>query len=243
MKLQQISLNRLQYVESGQFINRFLTDFDSLGLDPSEDPEFQLSYDSLKEQAVVYELALMQIRAKAASGALAQLDQVRDQKYATLRQALLVHRYTDDPAEKSAYTLIRIVLKTYRNLIRMNFEAETLAINTLLSTLRSAQYLPAIQTLGMENHITVLETANEAFKAIFDSRSTETITTTVYDTKMLRKTILNTYTELAQYCVIMAKRKNTPYYNQIVTAINHGRKYYADILAHRSGVADTTPDA
>ena len=97
------------------------------------------------------------------------------------------------------------------------------------------------QTLGVEGRINNLETANTNFKNKFNTRSTDTITTVVYDTKALRKAILETYKELAEYVLVMAKRRNTAYYLDILTVINNGREYFANILARHSGGTSTTP--
>ena len=61
----------------------------------------------------------------------------------------------------------------------------------------------------------------------------------MYDTKLLRKNILATYKDLAEYVFVMAKRKNVAFYTDTLTAINNGRKYFADILAKRAGNNDT----
>ena len=99
MKLYTLNTARLQYLETGQFIIRFLTDFESLNLDPATDPEFKTLHDSLKTQSPVYDEALMQVRAKAESELLIAQDDIRDKKVATLRRAIDVYKYSDEPAE------------------------------------------------------------------------------------------------------------------------------------------------
>ena len=100
MKLYPIATSQLQYLETGQFIIRFLTDFESLNLNPATDPEFKSLYDSLKTQSPIYDLALMQIRAE--TELLIAQDDIRDKKMATLRRAIGVYRYSDEPAEQAA---------------------------------------------------------------------------------------------------------------------------------------------
>jgi Trk K+ transport system NAD-binding subunit len=134
-----------------------------------------------------------------------------------------------------AYKLLKIALNSYKDIEKANFEAESLGIDNLVVELRNAKHAPAVETLGLTKHINTLESANTTFKNTFNTRSTTTINTTVYDTKLLRKNILDTYKDLAEYVLVMAKRKDTPFYNDTLTAINNGRKYFADILARRSG--------
>lgn len=241
MNLYPITISQLQYLETGQFIIRLITDFDNLNLDPASDAEFKTLYDSLKVQSPIYDVGLMQVRAKAETEMLIALDDIRDKKISTLRKAVNVFKYSDIATEKEAYSLIKILLNVYKNIEKANFEAESLGIDNLVLEIRNSNYLLAVQTLGIGAHITNLETANNNFKTKFDTRSTSTITTTVYNTKLLRKNILITYKDLAEYVFVMAKRRNTPFFVDTLTVVNNGRKYFADILARRNG--NTPPPA
>lgn len=238
MKLYALNTTKLQYLETGQFIIRFLTDFESLNLDPATDAEFKILHDSLKTQSPVYDEALMQIRAKAETELLIAQDDIRDKKIATLRRAIGVYRYSDEPAEQSAHNLLKILLTVYKNIETTNFEAESLGLSNLVAELRNNTYLPAVQALALAVHVNNLETANNNFKITFNTRSTSTINTAVYDTKLLRKNILSTYKDLAEYVFVMAKRKKTSFFVDTFTVINNGRKYFADILAKRAGNND-----
>jgi hypothetical protein len=239
MKLYSLNITRLQYLESGQFIIRFLTDFQSQNLDPNSDPEFKTLYDSLAAQSPIYDNALMQIRAKAESELLMAQDEIRDKKVITLRRAVNVFQHSDVAEEQSAFKLLKIVLQTYADIERENFEAESLGLDNLVAELRKPLHAPAVATLGLTTHVNNLETANATFKTTFNTRSTATISTVVYDTKLLRKNILDTYRDLAEYVAVMAKRKNTSFFIDTLTALNNGRKYFADIIARRLGTNDS----
>ncbi len=241
MKLYPLNLFRIPYLDSGQFIVRYITDFSNAGIDPTTDPDFKALHTALVAQSPGYNLALMQVRAQAETIELIGLDQGRDKKLTTLRRALSVFEHTDDAAEKAAYEVVKIVLRTYKDIEKANYEAESLGVDNLIAELRNADHLPAVQTLEVENHITNLETANTNFKNKFNTRSTDTISTVVYDTKALRKNILDTYKELAEYVLVIAKRRNTPYYIDILTVINNGREYFANILARHNGGTPPTP--
>ncbi|MDI9309678.1 MAG: hypothetical protein QM535_05645 [Limnohabitans sp.] len=110
MKLYPLTVSRLQNLEVGQFIIRFLNDFQNLNLDATTDLDFKRSYDSLLAQSPVYDAALNQIRAKAESDLLIEKDNIRDKAVRTLRRALSVAEFTDIEAEKIAYKTIFIVL-------------------------------------------------------------------------------------------------------------------------------------
>ena len=237
IKLHSFDATRLQLVESGQFIIRFLVDFEGSGLNAALDVEFKALLDSLAVQSPLYDKSLIQIRAKAETKQLLQLDIKRYQKCVALRLALRVFEHSDIAAEKEAYGQLKVVFNTYKNLVRHNYEAESLAIDNWIVVLRNPEHLPSVQSLGLERHIDSLETVNDAFKTLFDTRSTNTINTPVYNAAALRLAIFVTYRELSDYIAVMAKRKKTPYYLEILSAINQGRKYYMDLVAKRRGTA------
>lgn len=241
MKLYPLNLSRLNYLDSGQFIVRYLTDFSNSGIDVSTDADFKALHNSLVQQSPLFNDALMQIRAQAETIELIALDQTRDKKVTTLRRALSVFENSDTTDEQAAYQLIKITLTTYKDIDKVNYEAESLGIDNLIAELRNASHIAAVQALGIEVHINNLETANTNFKNKFNTRSTEAINTIVYDTKALRKAILETYKELAEYILVMAKRRNTAYYLDILKTINNGREYFATILARHNSVTSTIP--
>ncbi len=238
MKLYPLNLSRLHYVEIGQFIVRFLTDLKNAGIITTTDAEFDALCQAIVTQSPVYNDALVQIKAKAESAMLAERDDIRDKKITTIRRAVSVYEFTDIETEKIAYKNLKIVLNNFDGLEKLNFEAETLGIVNFIKELRNATNAPFAQLLGLDKHITNLETANTNFSTIFDKRSTDAVSTVVYDTKLLRTNLVTSYKNLADYVFVMAKtKKNTDYYTNILAVLNNGRQYFADILARREGVA------
>jgi hypothetical protein len=235
MKLNPINVMRMPYLDSGSFIDRFLTDFSDQNIDATFDPIYKDLHQAIVDQSPKFKLAIMQVRANAESVELIALDIHRDRKITTLRRAHSVFQYTDDAAEKTAYGVVKTVIDTYKGIETVNYEAETLAIDNLIAELRNAQYLPSVQKLGLEVHINNLELSNNNFKMKFNSRSTDTISTEVFDAKKLRKEILQSYRELAEYVVVLAKRKpNEVTYKKILDVLNNGRSYFATLLAKRA---------
>lgn len=236
MKLYPITTTRLQLLESGQFINRFLTDFDNSGLVATTDAEFKIQLDELRAQWPTYNNALMQIKAQAESEELIGLDLIRDHKFSSFRRALSAYEFTDDATEKTAYLDLMVILRKYNDIEKANYEAESLGIDKVVLEFRDAG-VHALDTLQLTRFVDKLEGANNAFKAMFDSRSTDIIATVTYDTKALRAAIFDTYKELAEYSLAIAKRKKTvPFYTTLIDVLNTGREYYADILARRKGI-------
>ncbi len=238
MKKYPINLSHLRYTESGQFVHRFVSDFKGTGLDAKTDPNFEKLYQAILQQQPTYDDALGQITAKAETQYIADSDLVRDRKIITIRRAVSVFEYTDDPAEKLAYISLNILMNTYSGLEKDNYESETLGIDNLIKDLRSNAYAPFVTLLGIEKHVANLETAATKFKTIFDARSNKTVSTVVYNAKKLRKNIFDTYTQLVDYVVSTGNINGDAFYVTALTAINNGRKYYADLLAKRESTAD-----
>ena len=235
MNLVSISITRLHHIEFGQFIIRLFSDVKGTGIDPKTDPDFFALYQSLQQQSPTYDSALDQVRAQAETDELIEDDLHRDRKVSTVYRAWSVYEYSDDEPEIVAYKNIKLVLHTYEGIEKLNYEAESLAIENFIKQLRNSTNLPFIQTLGMEKHVDNLEASNEKFKKTFDSRSNKTVSTVVYDVKKLRVNLAATYKDLADYTLTMAKTKKTSYYNNLLSSINNGRSYFADILAKRAG--------
>jgi Family of unknown function (DUF6261) len=241
MKLYPITVKKMHLLEAGQFIIRTTTDITNLGLTLAQDADIAQLHASLMSQSPTFELAIMQVRSQAETSELAALDSIRDKKFTTLKRAFSVFENTDDSTEKTAYNLVKLLLNNYKDIDVLNYEAESLAIDRLILDLNNATYATAVQTLSLQNHISNLETANNNFKTKFSARSSNTINTVVYDSKLLRKNIFETYKELADFAVVMAKRRPADaYYSSVLTAINAGREYFANIIARREGATSTT---
>ncbi len=231
MVLYPFSPTKLSYLDSGEFIVRYLTDVTNQGIDLAVDLDFKALHESIVSKSLIYNSALTQIRAKAESIELSDLDKNRDKKISTLRTAFNVSKNSDDANIKNAYSKIKIVFNAYKGIETTNYPAESLAITHFIAELRNATNLPFSQLLGLVPHIANLETANASFVAKFNTRSTDTISTQTYDTKLLRTEILATYKEMTNYVAVIAKIRNNDYYNTLLTTINYSRKYFANIIA------------
>lgn len=242
MKLYSFSPSSLTYLDSGEFIVRYLTDVANQNIDVNVDADFKALHNSLEVQSPIYNKALAQIRAKAESQELLLLDRARDKKFRTLRAAFNVAKNSDDAIVIEAYGKIKVVLNAYKGVDKINYPAESLALTNLIAEFRTATNAPLATLLGLNPHIDNLEVANDNFVAKFNTRSTDVISTETFDTKLLRKTILTTYKSLAEYAAIMAKVKNNTYYTTLLTTINYSRQYFATIAAG-SGSGSATPPA
>ena len=237
MELYPINIVRLQMLESGQFINRFIKNFENSGLNPDEDAIIKAEVADLKLQMLTYVKAIKQIKAMAESEALKSLDIKRRRHFSIVKRAHSIYEYDEDVLVSTAYSVIKIILIKYKNTSLQNYETESLSIEKFINEIRNAKN-NAMQTLLLIPAIDQLELANEAFKTMFNRRSSINISTVKYNTLALRKGVFETYRNLATYTILMAKRKKTPFYITTLEVLNNGREYFADIIAHRKGVLE-----
>lgn len=241
MELVNLSTASLHNLDSGQFIVRYFSDFSSLGISPNFDPENEAIHIDLQQQSSTYNLALAQVAAQQESTMLLELDYKRDRKIVALRYAWNAFRAADDNTpQKNAYNQLKPLMNSNKNLAQENYEAESLGIDNFITTLQSPQNAQAVQLLNMNEHINNLIVANTEFKNTFNTRSNTAISTVTYNTKALKKNILKTYKELVNYVFTMSKRRSTNNQNYltILGAINNGRTYFANIIAHRNGSSE-----
>ncbi|KAA5536953.1 hypothetical protein F0919_04575 [Taibaiella lutea] len=239
MKLHPIKARNLRLAEVGQFIVRYFTDIDSLGLDLKKDIDFYTVHIELKMRSNAYHDAMKQIKAMAETKELEMLDMQRDHMITTLRRAVSVFEYSNNKDEKNAYQIAMIIMRSYTDLESENYEAETFDIQKLLKEWSKPENEEIIEKLELLKHIGNLKNSAEAFDNLFNNRSTTTVRKVSYNTLALKKQMMDSYGKLVHYVTGMISVKSTDkdFYIQILDAINNGRKYFADILARRKGIA------
>lgn len=231
MNLYPFTVSKMRVLDSGEFLERYLTDVTNQNFDVSIDPEIKARHNQIVVQWPTYNDALKQIKAKSESEELLNLDHDRDLKVTKLRKAFSLAKGTDVEEEHVAYTKLKVVFSDYYGIEKLNYPAETLAIKNLLGELRTPENLPLSQILGLEKYMNLLEVANKNFVIKFDARSSDTISDEVYDVKKMRAAIFSVYKQLANYAETMSNIKNTDYYNTYLKTINYSREYFANIVA------------
>ncbi len=186
MNLYPIPVSKMRVLDSGEFIERYLTDVTNQNFDVTIDLDIKTRHDQIVEQWPAYNKALKQIKAKSESEELLNLDHERDLKVTKLRKAFSLSKDSDVADEHEAYTKLSVVFSKYYGIEKLNYPTETLAIKNLLVELSSTDNLPLSQTLGLEKYMTLLEVANKNFVVKFDARTSDTISDEVYDVKKMR---------------------------------------------------------
>lgn len=234
-KLITVDLHGLHQAEFGQFITRFYEDFGKTSLSEETDADFKTLFDSLKELIPSYNRSLEQFRATEESKKIAELDKVRDIDFQALRDSIKPYRATKNTTQKNAYEALKIVIDVYKNASKEGYEKETSLISTLVSTLQSDKYAPHVKTLRIGEFVTELEKTNKAFNDVFAHRSFLMLQKETLNSRELRKEMTAIYRKMTKYIETLADVKQDEYYKKVLDVMNNSRKYYADILAVRSG--------
>jgi len=234
MKLEPLRATALTNVEAGQLINRHLSDIDSIDPALKTDLPYNKYVQKLEAESDTYEKGLARIRKNEATLNIAQADHERDRAVTAFGTAVKLFSLSDNDEEVESARVLNIAFNNFKGLVKMNFEAESLAIDKLVSDLEKSQYAAKIEALGIDRYVTRMKATNNIFKTLFGGRMVETATTEVFDMKVLRKEMFQTYDDFCDYVLSMTKALKTPLFISTLSLLNTARKYYNDLLARRN---------
>ena len=234
LKLEPLRLAGLSNMEAGQLIVRHLTDLETIDSSLFTDAPFNVYVQALGTQSVLFQKAMAQVRENEETQKIVLADADRDKSTVAFGRGLKLYAVSDDPAEVEASRGLSILFDNFKNLESLSYEAETIAIDKLVSELRNPIYSPKVSLLQMDRYVTRLENTNNNFKEFFGVRMVTTATTESYDMKVIRAEMLTKYGEFTTYVLAMAKALDTPLFVQALSLLNTARKYYADLLARRT---------
>ena len=231
--LETLSASALTNMEAGQLILRLLSDLATIDPNLLTDMPYNNYVQGLRNQSNLYEMALAQVQKNEETEKIVQADGIRDKAVSALGLCIKLYALSDDPNEVEASRSLGILFGTYKNLTKLNYEAETLGIDKLISELSKPKYSSKVSLLQMERYVTRLSNANEVFKTVFSGRMVTAAMTETYDLKSIRIEMLKKYSEFTVYVLAMAKALNTPLFITSLNLLNATRKYYSDILSRR----------
>ena len=232
--LEPLRTSVLTNMEAGQLLKRHLNDIGTIDPTLLTDAPFSAYVQDLAGYAENYVKAVAQVRKSEETEKIGLVDDVRDKAVGALGAALKLHAMSDIPEEVEASRSLGILFATFKNLATLNYEAETLGIDKLISELNSPAYSEKINMLHMSKYVARLTNANETFKTLFSGRMVSTAMTESYDLKTIRTEMLKKYSEFCDYVLAMAKALNTPLFITALNLLNTARKYYSDLLARRT---------
>jgi Family of unknown function (DUF6261) len=234
-ELQTVALARLTNLEFGQHVKSICKGIGLLG--NLGDVNLKNYLEQTNDHIIDYDKAMLQVQKSDETAKIVAADTIRDNAVSALTRYLKVFELSEIEAEVLAYQSLNTLLKTYKGIQAWNFEEESNGIYNLVTDLNNAKYLPSVTLLKMNDYVSRITRTNDAFKTVFAGRTQETALKEVFDVKKLRANLKNTYTDLCNYVLSMAKTINNEEFNKSLEVINAVRKYYADLLAKRKSAS------
>lgn len=239
--LEPLSPSVLTNMEFGQLINRHESDLSTIDPTLITDEPYKNYLIEIHAQKEIYQNALAQVRKNEETERILIADKERDQAVSAFNLALKLHASSDNGEEVEVARILRILFGNYKNLAKLNFESESLAIDKLTGELQSPAYSVKIDMLHMTKYVTRLVDTNANFKTLFGSRMVGNAMTETYNMKTIRTNLQEIYGEFCFYVTAMANALDTPLFNISLDLINTARKYYADQLARHIAAKTDEP--
>lgn len=241
--LEPLTISALTNVEAGQLMNRHLSNLKTIDASLLTDAPYNNYVQKIGSQTELYFAALAQVQKSEETEKIGQADIARDKAVSSFNLALKLHAAADDPAEAEASRGLKILSDTFKNLAKLNYEAESLAIDKLVSELKKEAYMEKINYLHMNKYVTRLEETNNAFKALFSGRMVASAMTESYNMKVIRKELQETYNNFTAYVLAMARATENQLFITALNLLNVARKYYSDqMLSNKTPKTETQAD-
>ncbi len=226
--LEPLTISALTNMEAGQLMIRHQNDLNTIDPALRTDVPYNSYMERIGIKTELYFAALAQVQKNEETEKILLADKARDKAVSSFNLALKLHASADDPEEVEASRSLKILFGTFKNIAKLNYEAESLAIDKLVNDLNSEAYSEKIAYLHMTKYVTRLSETNDIFKNLFGGRMVGTAMTESYDMKTVRKEMQVLYTDFVEYVFAMAKATESQLFTTALNLLNAARKYYAD---------------
>lgn len=239
--LEPLTISALTNMEAGQLMIRHQNDLNTIDPALRTDVPYNNYMERIGIKTELYFKALAQVLKNEETEKILLADKARDKAVSSFNLALKLHSSADDLEEVEASRSLRILFDTFKNIAKLNYEAESLAIDKLVNDLNSEAYSEKIAYLHMTKYVTRLSETNDIFKNLFGGRMVGTAMTESYDMKTIRKEMQVLYTDFVEYVFAMAKATESQLFTTALNLLNAARKYYNDQMLSKSAPKPETP--
>lgn len=242
-ELEPLRISDLTNLEFGQLLNRHLAEIGKLSPSqnvPAEGTQFadgplNAYLGRLTSAQTDFKLALVQVQKNDETEKIELADKARDRAVSAFNMAIKTSLLSEYMKEVDAAKSLNTLLRSFKKLQYLNFEAESIAIDQLGDELKKENYQPKVELLNLGQYVARMKAANSSFKTLYEGRTESEVLTVHYNAKVLRKALIKEYKYFAGYVVSMARAHDTDEFNNILLWLNNTRKEYSDLLARRSG--------
>lgn len=239
IKLEPLRALGLTNMEFGQLMNRHLNDLATIDETLRTNQPYEAYLLQLSNKTAIYQKGLALVQKNEETEKIVRADAVRDKAIEAFSRSLKLYEVSNEPDEAEASRVLGILFGNYKNLAKLNYEAESMGIDKLVSELESPKYAEKVAFLNIGKYVTRMKESNQIFKTIFGGRIVTEALSDNYDMKFIRKEMFALYCEFADYTLAMAKLPETsPLFSAALAQLNTARKYYSDMIARRKGVKE-----
>ncbi|MDO4229095.1 MAG: DUF6261 family protein [Capnocytophaga sp.] len=228
--MKNLNLTRLQNSEHLALMSDTLELLNEANL-----PALEALKTAFSEQVSLEEAAQKQIRKNERTKELAVLDEKRGSIYRGLVLRVQSEEYSANEERKKSAEKIYLVIKTYGNFTTYNYQKETTDVQNFIAELKSSEFFPAAKKIGLEEWINWLETANIAFKTLYNERRDEYATQTTYDLKNIRKEIDAIFKKIQQTAEAILILQPSDEINLFTSKLNTSINKWREVLSMRIG--------
>ena len=156
-ELEPLRITALTSFEVGQLVKRQLTEIWKLSPSqnaPANGAQFaegplNTYLGRLTSAQSDYELSLVQVRKNEETEKIELADKAREKAVSAFNRAIKTHLLSENQEEVDAAKSLNYLLKSFKNLQSLNFEAETIGIDKLVAELGKENYQPKVQILNL----------------------------------------------------------------------------------------------
>ncbi len=218
--IKSIQLLRLRNDEHVQFNN------DLLKFCEENNPEalkIKNQYDNLLAGTQKMEQAYLQTRGSELTKKITAEDEVRDKLVTGIEQGAVFYTYHFEAEYTEAAELLLQEIKKYgTGIARMNYQAETAALNDLIDKVKNNDKLNAAVTLlGLMQWFTKLEESNNRFNDLYIDRIKENAQKPDLNLKELRKESAEQYKELVKHIEANTLLNPSESYETLIKQLNN----------------------
>jgi hypothetical protein len=142
-----------------------------------------------------------------------------------------------DPVKKQAAERVVVVLEHYSGINRKSYDEQTAATSSLVEDL-TGDYAADIATLGLEEWVAQLQSANEAFVALMRERYSEEAGKPQYNMKIARAEVDDACRAITERIEALIIVNGEEAYAPFVNDLNQRVERYNNTVARRKGKKD-----
>lgn len=175
---------------------------------------------------------------------LINLDARRDRAFMGIKANLEAHSYHYDDRLQSAANSLLFNLNNYgTNIPRMNYQAETAVIDSMISDWETeTDLISAVTTVGLTNWVAELKTANQAFNQRYLARVSESAANPATSFTSIREVATNAYKSLTAHVQAHATLGSNAIHQELVNEFSVLAKQYNQTVGLRLNSSTETDE-